>query len=46
METATDLEFLEYFYAVADFGPADDDVRDIIKQQFEEETGKFVPEGY
>lgn len=46
MEEATELEFLQWFYSNADFGPADEDVRLILQQRFEQETGKKVPEGY
>jgi hypothetical protein len=43
---ATELEWLQYFYEAADFGPADDDVRDIIKRDFVRRTGKQLPFGY
>lgn len=43
---ATELEWLQWFYFEADFGPADGDVRDFIKQQFTRQTGKELPEGY
>lgn len=46
MEKATELEFLEWFYANADFGPADDDVREMLKQEFKDETNKDLPDGY
>ena len=45
-EEATELEWLRYFYANADFGPADDDVRQIIQGCFEAKTGKSVPASY
>lgn len=45
-EEATELEWLRYFFMVADFGPADDDVRYYIEQNFMRETGKLLPEGY
>lgn len=45
-ERATELEWLQYFYCEADFGPADEDVRDIIKSDFIRFTGKAMPEGY
>jgi thioredoxin 1 len=45
-EVATDLEFLQYFFSAADFGPADGDVRLIIEEQFTIDTGKEVPAGY
>lgn len=46
MERATEFEFLSFFYGEADFGPADGDVRNIIKEAFVRSTGKELPEGY
>lgn len=43
---ATEQEFLEFFYGESDFGPADSDVRQMIKRKFESTTGKRVPAGY
>lgn len=43
---ATELEWLQWFYEIADFGPADGDVRDFMKQKFTKETGKELPDGY
>ena len=43
---ATDQEFLEWFFCNADFGPADGDVRLIMMEEFEEQTGKLVPPDY
>jgi hypothetical protein len=43
---ASELEFLRWFYSYADFGPADDDIRFLLKEQFVQETGKALPEGY
>jgi hypothetical protein len=45
-ERATELEWLQYFYQTADFGPAHEDVVSIIQDRFKEETGKDLPEGY
>lgn len=45
-ERATELEWLKYFYQEADFGPAHGDVISIMKENFMEETGKDLPEGY
>lgn len=38
--------FLEWFFLNADFGPADDDVKYMMQEQYEEETGLKVPEEY
>lgn len=43
---ASELEWLRWFAQTADFGPADGDVRDRMRAQFEEETGKRVPAGW
>lgn len=45
-EKASEAEFLKWFYANCDFGPADGDVRSSLKAWFEQETGKDVPPGY
>ena len=44
-ETSKELEYLRFFYNIADFGPADSDVRDIINQEYVA-SGRKVPEGY
>lgn len=46
MERADKLEWLEWFYTEADFGPADGDVRDGLKRRFKAATGMALPEGY
>ena len=46
MEKATELEYLQWFYANADFGPADSDVRYYMDESFKEDTNKDIPEGY
>jgi len=46
MEQATELEYLQWFYANADFGPADSDVRSWLDSRFVAETDKKIPEGY
>lgn len=46
MERATEIEWLGWFYGAADFGPADDDVRAMMREQFKQETGKDIPEEY
>lgn len=43
---ATPLEFLEWYFVNADFGPAHEDVVSILMDQFTQETGKRVPEAY
>ena len=45
-EEELELEYLRYFHAVADFGPADSDVRAMINEEFQAETGLKVPAGY
>ena len=45
-ERASELEYLTWFRINADFGPADSDVKEIMDQQFMEETGKNLPEGW
>lgn len=45
-ERATELEYLEWFHSWADFGPADSDVRDNMKNNFMSHSGKNLPEGY
>lgn len=45
-ERATQEEFFKWFYQNSDFGPADSDVRDDMKQDFMNETGKNIPEGW
>ena len=37
------VEWLDFFYYHADFGPADGDVREILMDQYEGETGKACP---
>lgn len=48
MRQATELEFLQYFYDKASdaMGPADDDIYDMIKQDFMEKYDCTLPEGY
>lgn len=43
---ASELEYLRWFYQMADFGPADGDVRYNLNEEFKEETGLELPEGY
>ena len=46
MKEATELDWLRWFCSNADFGPADGDVQQAYRQQFEEETNTRVPEGW
>ena len=43
---ATELEYLKWFRINADFGPADSDVKDMLNDEFIEETGKNIPVGW
>ena len=43
---ATEIEFLQWYFANADFGPAHEDVVNSLFAQFENETNKAVPEEY
>jgi hypothetical protein len=45
-EEATELEWLRFFYDAADFGPADDDVRRLIEEDFVNTTEKSLPLSY
>ena len=45
-ERATELEYLKWFIINSDFGPADSDVKDMMKEDFMNETGKNIPEGW
>ena len=41
-----EFEYLLWFFQTADFGPSDTDVRYMMEQQYEKETGKKIPEDY
>lgn len=45
-ERATELEYLTWFRCNAEFGPAEDDVIQIMNEQFRAETGKLLPVGW
>ena len=45
-ETIEELEYLRYFFSAADFGPADSDVRDMIREDYALESDLDIPEGY
>ena len=46
MDRATEIEFLQWFFQKADFGPAESDVRNYMNQNFMDETEKNLPAGY
>jgi hypothetical protein len=46
LETASEHEWLLWFYQNADFGPGDGDAQHHMKQRFMKETGKNLPKGY
>jgi hypothetical protein len=46
MDEATEIEYLQFFHGMADFGPADGDVRAWINEEFTRQTGKALPAGY
>ena len=42
-----ELEYLKFFFQQCDFGPAHEDVVDIINKQYLKKTGKTkLPDGY
>ena len=43
---ATELEWLQWFFQMADFGPAHGDVMESLMEAFEGKTGKQVPKEY
>lgn len=43
---ADELAWLRWFWDVADFGPADSDVKESLMDEFMRDTGKRMPEGY
>lgn len=45
-ERATELEYLKWFRLNSDFGPAEGDIIDWMNQQFMNQTGKNIPEGW
>lgn len=47
-KVAEEVEYLRFFYekVYPCLGPADDDIIDSIKEQFEKKTGKALPPGY
>lgn len=46
IERATKLEYLTWFRINADFGPAHGDVVNCMNENFMDETGKNIPEGW
>jgi len=45
-QRATEIEYLRWFIANTDFGPAHSDVMDIMNQEFMRSTGMNLPLGY
>ena len=45
-ERATELEYLEWFRYNVDFGPAHEDVIEIMNEEFRRKTGKLLPKGW
>lgn len=41
-----ELDFLRFFYTNCDFGPADGDVRQWLRERYTKRTGKPVPKDY
>lgn len=46
MENKDELEYLRWFYNNADFGPAHEDVIYYMNEQYTDDTGDPVPDGY
>lgn len=46
MKEASELEFLRWFYAECDFGPAHEDVVSTLMESFEKSKKKRVPKPY
>lgn len=45
-ERATELEYLKWFRINADFGPAQSDIIDAMNENFMDETGNNLPDGW
>jgi hypothetical protein len=46
LEAIAERSYLDWFFQKADFGPADGDVRQMMQDQYEKETGRTVPLNY
>lgn len=46
MEAIAVRQWLEWFWREADFGPADGDVRQMLEDQYEKETGRTIPQNW
>lgn len=44
--TQAEIDYLYWFRINADFGPADGDVKNIMDEDYEAETGNKVPKGW
>jgi hypothetical protein len=45
-EQEAELQYLQWFYVNADFGPAHEDVITCLNQDYVDETGSPIPAGY
>lgn len=45
-EPSAELHYLRWFKMNTDFGPADGDVQMLMDEQYEQETGRRVPDGW
>ena len=46
MEEDKEKYYLEWFYENCDFGPAHDDVIQLMNEEYTKDTGEEVPPGY
>lgn len=46
LNRASELEYLKWMWRSADFGPADSDVKEEMKNSFIEETKTLPPKGW
>jgi hypothetical protein len=44
--TQAEYDWLLWFFQNADFGPADGDVRQLLEDAYEKETGNTIPKNY
>lgn len=46
VDALMERKWLIWFFQRADFGPADGDVRQMLQDQYEKETGLTIPKNY